>query len=76
MLTLGEGKVYALAAFAGALVGAGVFGVLYPRLQRPFRLPALPFGHYQVHAWHPAYGEIRREVELRDPRGARIELDF
>jgi len=41
-----------------------------------FRLPALPFGHYRVHAWHPAYGEIRREVELRDPRGARIELDF
>ena len=41
-----------------------------------FRLPALPFGHYELHAWHPAYGEIRRQVELRDARGARIELGF
>ncbi len=41
-----------------------------------FKLPALPFGHYTLHAWHPAYGDIRREVELRDRRGARVELWF
>ena len=44
LVNIGEGKVYALAAFAGALAGAGVFGVLYPRLQRPFRLPPLQVG--------------------------------
>ena len=30
-----EGKVYAIAALAGALIGAGAFGSLYPRLQAP-----------------------------------------
>lgn len=44
LVNIGEGKVYALAAFAGALVGAGVFGSLYQRLQRPFRLPPLRVG--------------------------------
>lgn len=41
LVNIGEGKVYALAAFAGALVGAAALGVLYPRLQRPLRLPPL-----------------------------------
>lgn len=41
-----------------------------------FHLPPLPLGHYELHAWHPAYGEIRRDVDLRDPRGARVTLDF
>lgn len=41
LVNIGEGKVYALAALAGALVGAGVFGTLYPRLQRFFHLPPL-----------------------------------
>ncbi len=44
LVNIGEGKVYALAALAGALTGAGAFGVLYPRLRRPFRLPALEYG--------------------------------
>ena len=44
LVNIGEGKVYALAAFAGALVGAGAFSALYERLRRPFRLPALKLG--------------------------------
>ena len=38
-VNIGEGKVYALAALAGALVGAGAFGALYSRLQSWFMLP-------------------------------------
>ena len=38
-VNVGEGKVYALAALAGALIGAGLFGVLYDRLQPLFALP-------------------------------------
>lgn len=44
LVNIGEGKVYAIAALAGALVGAAAFGTLYPRLARPFRLPALQVG--------------------------------
>jgi uncharacterized membrane protein YedE/YeeE len=44
LVNIGEGKIYALAAFAGALTGAGVFGAAYPRLQKPFRLPPLAVG--------------------------------
>jgi uncharacterized membrane protein YedE/YeeE len=44
LVNIGEGKVYALAALAGALAGAGVFGVLYQRLQAAFHLPALADG--------------------------------
>jgi uncharacterized protein len=40
-VNVGEGKVYALAALAGALVGAGVFGTLFPRLQRLSGLPRI-----------------------------------
>jgi uncharacterized protein len=40
-VNLGEGKVYAIAALAGALTGAGVFGALYERLQPLFTLPPL-----------------------------------
>ena len=40
-VNVGEGKVYALAALAGALAGAGVFGVLYERLQPLFALPPI-----------------------------------
>ena len=43
-VNIGEGKIYALAAFAGALAGAGVFGTMYQRLQKPFALPALKVG--------------------------------
>jgi uncharacterized membrane protein YedE/YeeE len=41
LVNIGEGKIYALAALAGALTGAGVFGTLYSRLQSPLRLPPL-----------------------------------
>jgi uncharacterized membrane protein YedE/YeeE len=44
LVNIGEGKVYALAALAGALVGAASFGALYQALQRPFRLPAMKLG--------------------------------
>ncbi len=44
LVNIGEGKIYAVAALAGALVGAGAFGSLYPRLQAPLRLPALRVG--------------------------------
>jgi uncharacterized membrane protein YedE/YeeE len=43
-VNIGEGKVYALAALAGAFAGAALFGVLYPRLQRPMSLPAISEG--------------------------------
>jgi uncharacterized membrane protein YedE/YeeE len=44
LVNIGEGKIYALAALAGALAGAGVFGSIYQRLQKPFALPALKVG--------------------------------
>ena len=44
LVNIGEGKVYAVAAFAGALVGAGLLGSLYPALQRPLELPPLKIG--------------------------------
>jgi hypothetical protein len=43
-VNIGEGKIYALAALAGALAGAGLFGALYERLQRLFALPPLSVG--------------------------------
>jgi len=44
LVNVGECKLYALAALAGALVGAGAFGIAYPKLQAPMRLPALARG--------------------------------
>ena len=44
LVNIGEGKVYALAAFAGALTGAALFGMAYPRLQGLFALPSLKVG--------------------------------
>jgi uncharacterized membrane protein YedE/YeeE len=43
-VNIGEGKIYAIAALAGALTGAGVFGVAYSRLQVVFGLPPLSVG--------------------------------
>jgi uncharacterized membrane protein YedE/YeeE len=43
-VNIGEGKVYAVAALAGALVGAGAFGAIYTRIQQLFRLPPLAIG--------------------------------
>jgi uncharacterized membrane protein YedE/YeeE len=44
LVNIGEGKVYALAALAGALVGAGAFSALYGRLQGALRLPPIAAG--------------------------------
>ena len=44
LVNVGEGKVYALAALAGALVGAALFGVGYPQLAKPLGLPPLARG--------------------------------
>lgn len=41
LVNVGEGKLYALGALAGVLVGASSFGVLYPRLVGLFGLPPL-----------------------------------
>lgn len=43
-VNIGEGKVYALAALAGALTGAGAFGGIYTRLQAALRLPPISLG--------------------------------
>ena len=40
LVNIGEGKLYAIAALAGALTGTTVFGAFYERLRRPMRLPA------------------------------------
>lgn len=44
LVNIGEGKIYALAALAGALVGAGAFGALYERVQGIFALPPITAG--------------------------------
>ena len=44
LVNIGEGKVYALGALAGALAGAALFGLLYDRLTSLFRLPVLRLG--------------------------------
>lgn len=44
LVNIGEGKVYAFAALAGALVGAALLGSFYPLVQRTFGLPPLKIG--------------------------------
>ncbi|HEX7079403.1 MAG TPA: DUF6691 family protein [Gammaproteobacteria bacterium] len=44
LVNIGEGKLYAIAALLGALLGAGAFGTLYSRLERAFALPPLVKG--------------------------------
>jgi uncharacterized membrane protein YedE/YeeE len=41
LVNIGEGKIYAVAALAGALAGAALLGAIYPRLQKPFKLPPI-----------------------------------
>jgi uncharacterized protein len=41
LVNIGEGKVYALAALAGSLAGAALFGSMYDKMQVPFGLPPL-----------------------------------
>lgn len=44
LVNIGEGKLYAIAALAGALTGTAIFGRLYGLLQRPLRLPSILAG--------------------------------
>lgn len=44
LVNVGEGKLYALAALAGTLLGAYGLGALYPRLIKPFKLPEIQVG--------------------------------
>ncbi|MGE3176338.1 MAG: DUF6691 family protein [Vicinamibacterales bacterium] len=44
LVNLGEGKLYAFGALAGALAGAGAFGILYPAIQPVLGLPPLEKG--------------------------------
>jgi len=44
LVNIGEGKLYAIGALAGVLVGATLFAALYKRLARLLRLPALECG--------------------------------
>ena len=43
-VNIGEGKIYAVAALAGALAGAGLFGTIYSRIQGLFNLPRMTLG--------------------------------
>ena len=43
-VTLGEGKVYAIAALAGALLGTWLFGLVYDRIRAPLKMPAITAG--------------------------------
>lgn len=44
LVNIGEGKLYALAAFAGALLGAALFGVRYSAWSPRLGLPVLKVG--------------------------------
>jgi uncharacterized membrane protein YedE/YeeE len=44
LVNVGEGKLYALGALAGALAGAALFALLYERLAGPLRMPKLQVG--------------------------------
>jgi uncharacterized membrane protein YedE/YeeE len=44
LVNIGEGKLYALAALAGALTGTALFGGVYGWLRAPLRLPTIGEG--------------------------------
>jgi len=44
LVNVGEGKVYALFALAGALIGAAAFASAYRWLKNPLRLPEIKLG--------------------------------
>ena len=44
LVNIGEGKVYALAALAGALTGTALLGITYPKLEHPLKLPPIAVG--------------------------------
>src|SRR5262245_30513735 len=46
----------------------------FPDEQGRYRLPALPPGTYEVHVFHPRWGELRRDVQI--VRGSDTLLDL
>jgi uncharacterized protein len=44
-VNIGEGKLSAIAALAGALAGAALLGAVYPKLERPLHLPTAKSSH-------------------------------
>lgn len=44
-VNIGEGKLYAIAALAGALAGAALLGAVYPKLERPLQLSTAKSSH-------------------------------
>jgi uncharacterized membrane protein YedE/YeeE len=44
VVNIGEGKLYAIAAFAGALVGTYLVGLAYPKIRAPLRMPPIAEG--------------------------------
>jgi uncharacterized membrane protein YedE/YeeE len=44
LVNVGEGKLYAIAALAGTLLGAYGLGAAYPRLIKPMKLPDIQLG--------------------------------
>tara|TARA_B100000579_G_C22736282_1_gene806827 strand:- start:639 stop:1082 length:444 start_codon:yes stop_codon:yes gene_type:complete len=44
LVNLGEGKLYALSALAGALLGAYALGALYTLLEKPLGMPSIEDG--------------------------------
>lgn len=44
LVNIGEGKVYALAALAGALAGTSLFSVRYERFAKALKLPEVKLG--------------------------------
>jgi len=44
LVNIGEGKIYALAALAGALAGASLFSTRYERFAKVFGLPGVKLG--------------------------------
>ena len=42
LVNIGEGKLYALAAFAGVVTGTYLMALSYPRMSKPLGMPPLP----------------------------------
>jgi len=47
-----------------------------PTRSGDFALPDLPAGTYLLHVWHPAYGEMRRAIEVQHSGATPIALSY
>src|SRR5262245_52061545 len=41
-----------------------------------FALPALPPGSYELHVWHPDFGDLRRDIEVPAHGDASVDLRY